>query len=58
METANIKELKHISAEMRSILERSARENRGTNPQERELLIQLEASREALLDDMVFTGYV
>lgn len=57
MTRATYKELKQISAEMKTIAHRSEQENRQTDREAQDRLEQLIADREDLLGDNLFHGY-
>lgn len=56
MNSIKFEELKQISAEMKTIIKRSAQEGRKPNKEEQNLLDQLTADREVLLSNMIYYG--
>ncbi len=57
MSRADFKELKQISAEIKSIQNRSKQDGRQINRKEQQKLDQLAANKEDLLGDTIFHGY-
>ncbi len=57
MSRVMFEEVKQISAQMKTIADRSEQEGRKINRQEQEALDQLTTDREVLLCDIIFHGY-
>ncbi len=57
MNSIKFEELKQISAEMKTILNRSEQEGWKPNREEQDLLDQLAADREELLGSIIYHGY-
>lgn len=53
-----LNELTHISAEIKAIVIKTEVEGRKMNREEQETLEQLTTTREALVSDIIFHGYV
>ena len=57
MSRVNFEELEQISAEIKAIQNRSEQDGRQMSREEQDVLDQLEANKEDLLDDTIFHGY-
>ena len=57
MSRVDIEELKRISAEIKAIESRSKQDGRQMSDEDQDLLDQLAANKEDLLDDAIFHGY-
>ncbi len=57
MSRVDFEELKQISAEIKAIQDRSKQDGRQISKEERNMLDQLVANKEDLLDDTIFHGY-
>ncbi len=57
MSKVDFEELKQISAEIKAIQNRSKQDDRQMSKEEQDMLDQLAANKEDLLDDTIFHGY-
>ncbi len=57
MSRVNFEELEQISAKIKAIQNRSEQDGRQMSREEQDVLDQLEANKEDLLDDTIFHGY-
>ena len=57
MSKVDFEQLKQICAEVRAIQDRSKQNGQHLNREDQQILDQLAAKREDLLDDVIFHGY-